>query len=73
MVIKHHRNHKLIERRFPIFTGYVFVNGAPLLFIGPPGQHATTLGAPQGETAPVGLTSRRVFLGGTRERKTAST
>ncbi|RDJ12430.1 transcription termination/antitermination NusG family protein [Rhizobium grahamii] len=25
-VIRHHRNHKLIERRFPIFTGYVFVN-----------------------------------------------
>lgn len=26
IVVKHHRNKKLIERRFPIFTGYVFVN-----------------------------------------------
>ncbi|WP_051321100.1 transcription termination/antitermination NusG family protein [Rhizobium mesoamericanum] len=26
IIVKHHRNKKLIERRFPIFTGYVFVN-----------------------------------------------
>ncbi len=26
IVVKHHRNKKLIERRFPVFTGYVFVN-----------------------------------------------
>ncbi|MDQ0558702.1 hypothetical protein QO004_000477 [Rhizobium mesoamericanum] len=31
-VIRHHRNHKLIERRFPIFTGYVFVNLPKLQF-----------------------------------------
>jgi|GEM_PF-2104614 len=31
-VIRHHRNHKLIERRFPIFTGYVFVNLPTLQF-----------------------------------------
>lgn len=26
IVVKHHRNKKFIVRRFPIFTGYVFVN-----------------------------------------------
>ncbi|UFS82054.1 transcription termination/antitermination NusG family protein [Rhizobium sp. T136] len=26
LVVRHHRNRKLIEKRFPIFTGYVFVN-----------------------------------------------
>jgi len=26
LVVRHHRNRKLIEKRFPVFTGYVFIN-----------------------------------------------